>query len=74
MRGDSLQTWSVHIGHLLEEHEIGVLLGATALLLGIVSRSYQVCSAARQADRLHFGWIPKHQRSSNQLQVSPVSI
>jgi len=32
----------VHINHLLEEHEIGVLLGTTALLLGIVSRSYQV--------------------------------
>ncbi len=32
----------MHINHLLEEHEIGVLLGTTALLLGIVSRSYQV--------------------------------
>lgn len=35
-----LQTWSVHIIRLLEEPEIGVLLGAAALLLGLVSRSY----------------------------------
>lgn len=35
-----MQTWSVHIIRLLEEPEIGVLLGATALLLGVVSRSY----------------------------------
>ena len=36
------QTWSVHINHLLEQPEVGVLLGTTALLLGIVARSYQV--------------------------------
>ena len=35
-----MQTWAPHIIRLLEEPEIGVLLGATALLLGVVSRSY----------------------------------
>lgn len=35
-----MQIWSKHIAALLSEPEIGVLLGATALLLGIVSRSY----------------------------------
>ena len=34
------QTWAPHIIRLLEEPEIGVLLGATALLLGVVSSSY----------------------------------
>ena len=35
-----MQTWAPHIIRLLEEPEIGVLLGATALLLGVVSSSY----------------------------------
>jgi hypothetical protein len=38
--GDAMQTWAPHIIRLLEEPEIGVLLGATALLLGVVSSSY----------------------------------
>ena len=36
-----LQVWSVKLGALFEEQNVGVLLGSMSLLLGIVSRNYQ---------------------------------
>jgi hypothetical protein len=46
----AMQTWAPHIIRLLEEPEIGVLLGATALLLGVVSSSYHGVSGSWKPD------------------------
>lgn len=36
-----VQVWAVRLASLLEDRDLGVLLGLTTLLLGIVSRNYE---------------------------------
>lgn len=37
----ALQVWGVRLATMLEDRDLGVLLGLSTLLLGVVSRSYE---------------------------------